>query len=159
VISREQRGELLCSLGLLALGIFVLLDTGSIPQQQSASGVGPRLFPYLIGTGLTVCGAALVWEALRGGWRNMPDDEGVHAMPQWRAFALISAGIVLQMVLIGRAGFVLSGIVLFVLVARGFGSTRILRDAVIGAVLVTLAYLTFTRLLSLSLPAGWLPFL
>jgi hypothetical protein len=44
-------------------------------------------------------------------------------------------------------------------VARGFGSTRILRDAVIGAVLVTLAYLTFTRLLSLSLPAGWLPFL
>ena len=63
------------------------------------------------------------------------------------------------MALIGWAGFVLAGIVMFVLVARGFGSVRVLRDLVIGAVLVTLAYLTFTRLLSLSLPSGWLPFL
>jgi hypothetical protein len=34
-----------------------------------------------------------------------------------------------------------------------------LRDAVVGAVLVAAAYLVFTRLLALSLPAGWLPFL
>jgi hypothetical protein len=33
------------------------------------------------------------------------------------------------------------------------------RDAVIGAVLCAIAYETFTRLLALSLPAGWLPFL
>ena len=151
-------GQLACSLGLLVIGAFVLVDTGNIPEGQSFSGVGPRFFPYLVGAGLTLCGALLAWRALAGGWRAMPDDEGVHAQPDWRAFALISAGIVLQMVLIGWAGFILAGLVLFTLVARGFGSTRLVRDIVIGAVLVTVAYLVFTRLLSLTLPAGWLPF-
>lgn len=157
--ARGHVGELLCSLGLLAIGVFVLVDSGNIPQGQNFSGVGPRAFPYLVGCGLGVCGALLAWRALAGGWRNMPEDQSAHAAPDWRAFATISAGILLQMLLIGWAGFILAGIVLFVLVARGFGSTRLLRDLVIGVVLVTLAYLTFTRLLSLSLPAGWLPFL
>ena len=156
---RGHVGELACSLGLLAIGVFVLLDTGNIPEGQSFSGVGPRFFPYLVGAGLTVCGVLLAWRALAGGWRAMPDDDGVHAQPDWRAFGLISAGIVLQMVLIGWAGFILAGVVLFALVARGFGSTRLVRDIVIGAVLVTVAYLVFTRLLSLTLPGGWLPFI
>ncbi len=156
---RGHVGELACSLGLLLIGAFVLLDAGNIPQSQSFSGVGPRFFPYLVGTGLAVCGALLAWRALAGGWRAMPDDDGVHARADWRAFALISAGIVLQMVLIGWAGFILASVVLFVLVARGFGSVRLVRDAVVAVVLVTAAYLVFTRLLSLSLPAGWLPFL
>jgi putative tricarboxylic transport membrane protein len=63
------------------------------------------------------------------------------------------------MAVIGWAGFIVAGIALFVLVARGFGSTRLVRDVVIAAVLVTAAYLVFTQLLALSLPAGWLPFL
>ena len=154
-----HRGELACSLGLLAIGLFVLLDTGTIPEGQSVSGIGPRFFPYLVGAGLAVCGALLAWRALSGGWRAMPDDAGVHAQPDWRAFALISAGVVLQMVLIGWAGFILAGVVMFTLVARGFGSMRLVRDIVIGAVLVTVSYLVFTKLLSLSLPAGWLFFL
>ena len=157
--ARGHVGELLCSAGLLAIGVFVVVDAGNIPQAQSFSGIGPRLFPYLVGTGLVVCGALLVWRVLAGGWRNMPEDQSAHADPDWRAFAMISAGIVLQMMLIGWAGFVLAGVALFVFVARGFASARLVRDLVIGAVLVTTAYLTFTRLLSLSLPSGWLPFL
>jgi putative tricarboxylic transport membrane protein len=155
---RGHVGELACSIGLLVIGLFVLVDTGNIPEGQSFSGVGPRFFPYLVGAGLTACGALLVFRALAGGWRAMPYSDA-HATPDWPAFALISAGIVLQMVLIGWAGFVLAGIVLFTLVARGFGSARLVRDIVIGAVLVTVAYLVFTRLLSLTLPAGWLSFL
>lgn len=157
---RGHAGQLACSLGLLLIGLFVLVDTGNIPEQQSFSGVGPRFFPYLVGAGLVVTGALLAFRALTGGWRAMPaDDAEVHGAPDWGAFALISAGILLQMLLVGIAGFVLAGVVIFTLVARGFGSTRLLRDIVIGAVLVTAAYLVFTQLLSLSLPAGWLPFL
>jgi putative tricarboxylic transport membrane protein len=159
VSARGHRGELLCALGLLAIGLFVLIDTGNIPQRQSFSGVGPRLFPYLIGGGLLGCAGLLAWQALAGGWRKMPADPGLDAGPDWRGFGLISAGIVAQMVVIGWMGFILAGIILFTLVARGFGSVRSGRDLVVAAVVVTAAYLTFTRLLSLSLPAGWLPFL
>lgn len=157
--ARAHRGELLCALGLLALGLFVLIDTGNIQHGVSFSGVGPRVFPYLIGSGLVVCAGLLAWRALAGGWRNMPEDQSAHATPDWRAFGLISAGIVAQMVLIGWIGFILAGVILFTLVARGFGSTRPLRDLVVAVLVVTAAYLTFTRALSLSLPAGWLPFL
>jgi putative tricarboxylic transport membrane protein len=159
VSARGHLGELALSLGLLAIAAFVLLDTGTIAEGQSYSGIGPRFFPYVVGAGLAVCGALLAWRALAGGWRAMPDDEGVHAAPDWRAFLLISAGVLVQMAATGRAGFILAGVALFALVARGFGSTRTLRDAVVGAVLVAAAYLVFTRLLALSLPAGWLPFL
>jgi putative tricarboxylic transport membrane protein len=156
---RGHVGQIACSLGLLAIGLFVLVDTGNIPQGQSFSGVGPRFFPYVVGAGLTVCGALLAWRALAGGWRAMSYADSAHGTPDWRAFALISAGIVLQMALAGWAGFVLATVAMFTLVARGFGSTRLVRDLVIGAVLVTAAYLVFTRLLSLTLPAGLLPFL
>jgi putative tricarboxylic transport membrane protein len=159
VSARGHAGELALSVGLLAIAAFVLLDTGNIPEGQSYAGIGPRFFPYVVGVGLAVCGVLLAWHALAGGWRAMPDDEGVHAAPDWPAFLLISAGIVVQMAAIGWAGFILAGAALFALVARGLGSTRTLRDVLVGAALVTAAYLVFTRLLSLSLPAGWLPFL
>ncbi len=156
---RGHTGELLCSLGLLAIGLFVLIDSGNIPQGQNYGGVGPRLFPYLVGCGLAACGGLLAWRALSGGWRNMPADQTAHAAPDWPAFVTISTGIVVQMALIGSVGFILAGVALFTLVARGFRSLRFARDAVLGIVLATIAYLIFTRLLSLSLPAGWLPFL
>ena len=43
---------------------------------------------------------------------------------------------------------------LFVLVARGFGSTRTVRDAIIGVILAIAVFLIFTLALGLSLPKG-----
>jgi hypothetical protein len=41
----------------------------------------------------------------------------VHAAPDWRAFLLISAGVLVQMAATGRAGFILAGVALFALTA------------------------------------------
>ena len=149
-------GELLIALVLAALGAFVVIDTGAIAETQSYGQVGPRLFPYLIGSGLSVCGAWLGWQALSGGWRNMPTDEGDHSRPDWPAFAIVSAAIVLHMVLIGWAGFIIASALLFTLIARAFGSRRSGRDLAIGAVLSTAVFFLFTYGLSMSLPAGFL---
>lgn len=148
-----QLGEILIALGLIAVGTFVVVDTQSIANTAGAGGVGPRLFPYLIGVGLTLCGAVLGWQAISGGWRRMvPVPE--HARPDWTAFALISVGIVLHMVVIGWAGFVIAGTLLFVLTARGFGSRKPVRDAAIALVLSITVYLIFTHGLGLKLPAS-----
>jgi putative tricarboxylic transport membrane protein len=149
-------GELAISLGLVALGAFVLWETRSIADAGGYAQVGPRLFPYLVGAGMAVCGAVLAWHAVAGGWRHVPLDEA-HDAPDWKAFVVISAGIVAHMILIGYAGFVLAGIVLFVLVARGFGSTRLVRDALIAIVLTVVVYVVFTYGLSLKLPG--MPFI
>jgi putative tricarboxylic transport membrane protein len=89
----------------------------------------------------------------------VPLDQEQHETPDWLAFGTISAGIILHMVLIGWAGFILAGILLFVLIARGFGSRKIVRDALIGAALVVVAFYIFVSALGLSLPKGLLKFL
>jgi putative tricarboxylic transport membrane protein len=60
------------------------------------------------------------------------------------------------MALIGWAGFVVAGTVLFICVARGFGSRRLARDVAIALVFTLAIYLFFVKLLNVGLPAGWL---
>ena len=146
-------GELAIALGLIALGSFIIYETQGIAEAQGYAQVGPRLFPYLIGVGLAICGAVLGWQAISGGWRHVPLDEG-RSRPDWMAFCVISAGIVLHMLIIGWAGFILASILLFVLVARGFGSRRPVRDAVIAVILAVTVFVIFTLGLGLNLPKG-----
>jgi putative tricarboxylic transport membrane protein len=152
--SAVHPGELLLSLGLVVLGAFIAYETGGIAENQGYAQIGPRLFPYLIGAGLTLCGAVLAWHALSGGWRNIPLDQEGHGAPDWPAFAIISAGIVLHMVIIGWAGFIIASTLLFVLIARGFGSRRPARDALVAVLLAVAVFFIFTVGLGLSLPRG-----
>ena len=147
-------GEALISLVLMSIGSFVIYETQGIAETQGYSQVGPRLFPYIIGTGLTLSGAVLGWHAISGGWRDVPLDEGGHDAPDWMAWAIISIGIVLHMVLIGWAGFIIASTLMFLLIARGFGSQRTVRDLAVGLALAVAAYFLFTRALGLRLPPG-----
>jgi putative tricarboxylic transport membrane protein len=147
-------GEVLLSLVLVLIGAFVIFQTRGIAETQGYSQVGPRLFPYVIGTGLTLCGAVLTWHAIQGGWRDVPLDQPGHDAPDWMAWAIISGGIVLHMVLIGWAGFIIASVLMYVLIARGFGSKRALRDLGVGLALAVAAYFLFTRALGLRLPPG-----
>lgn len=148
-------GELMVSIALAALGIFVIAEARDISSGASYSQVGPAAFPLLIGACLLVLGGTLAWQASSGGWRKVPLDEA-HEAPDWPSFALLSTAVVLHMATIAWAGFILASTWLFALVARGFGSRRIFRDIVAGAVLSSLAFLLFTRGLGLTLPAGLL---
>jgi putative tricarboxylic transport membrane protein len=151
--ARIHPGELAISLGLVALGSFVIYETQSIAETQGYAQIGPRLFPYLIGVGLTLCGAVLGWHAISGGWRHVPLDEA-HEAPDWMAFGVISAGVVLHMLVIGWAGFIIASTLLFVLIARGFGSRKPVRDAIIAVVLAVVVFFLFTKGLGLNLPKG-----
>lgn len=148
-------GELLVSIGLAALGIFVIAGTQDIAALGGYSQVGPRAFPYMIGAGLVIFGGMLCWQALRGGWRNVPADETQNDA-DWVAFALLSAAVILHMASIGWAGFVLASTFLFTLVARAFGSRRPFHNIVVGLLLSTAAFFIFTRGLGLNLPSGLL---
>jgi putative tricarboxylic transport membrane protein len=147
-------GEAIISFALIALGAYVVYETQSIAETQGFAQVGPRLFPYLIGTGLTLCGAVLGWHAVSGGWRNVPLDQEGHDAPDWMAFVIISAGVILHMVLIGWAGFIIASTLLFVFIARGFGSRRLARDLGIAVALSVVVFFLFTQGLGLNLPAG-----
>jgi putative tricarboxylic transport membrane protein len=149
-------GEVLLSLGMVVLGAWVVWQGSLVKAATGHSGVGPGLFPTMIGSGLSIIGLVLGWEALSGGWRAMPDDETAHQAADWRAFGLISLAVLLHMALVGWAGFIVASALLYALIARGFGSTRPGRDIGIAVGLSVLVYFLFTRGLGLNLPAGWL---
>lgn len=152
---RRSASEIALSLGVLALGAMAAGITATLPAEGGYAGVGPNFMPGLVAAGLIALGAWLLYQALHGGWRDLPAQSGTF---QARPFAWISAGLFVHMGLIGWAGFVIAGAVLFVLVARGFRSRRFLRDLAIGFVLALAIYLFFTQVLNVNLPAGWMPF-
>lgn len=153
------RAELILSAGVLLLGIGATVVAWSLPEAGGYARVGPNVVPKIVSAALILLGVWLLAETVTGGYRSrVPDDpaeRGEHAF-LFNAFAWITAGLVAQMLLIGNAGFVIAGAVLFACVARGFGSQRSLRDAIAGLVLAALVFLFFVRFLNVNLPAGWL---
>ncbi|HWP35832.1 MAG TPA: tripartite tricarboxylate transporter TctB family protein, partial [Thermodesulfobacteriota bacterium] len=71
-----------------------------------------------------------------------------------RALGLLGLALVLDVLLVERAGFVPASSLLFWLTARGFGSRRPFRDAAVALLLSLAVYLGVTRGLTLPLPAG-----
>jgi putative tricarboxylic transport membrane protein len=142
---------LLIGLGLIAIAAVIAVDVSGMRVPPVHAKVGPRFFPLLISCGLAVGGVATVWQS----WRGTFEDE-TPAATDWFAVALISAGLVLHMNLMKPAGFVPAAVVLFMSVTTAFGSRKFLRDGIVALVLALAAYLAFTRLLGLQLPAGLL---
>ena len=151
--------ELGISLGMLALGIGAAVIAFALPEAGGYARVGPNFMPKIVSGGLIVLGVWLLAEVFTGGWRDaVPEDpvaRGEHRFSR-AAFAWVSAGLFLQMLLIHSAGFVVAATVLFACVARGFGSRRIGRDLAVGLVLGLLVFLFFVRFLNVGLPGGWL---
>jgi putative tricarboxylic transport membrane protein len=142
-------GEAILGGGVLALGLFIAVETAQLEVAASNATIGPRLFPFLIATGLIVVGLLVLREAFFG---HVAHERGFEL--DWPAVALVSAGLIVQLLLLETVGWILATTLLFVAVARAFGSRRLLLDAGIGLVLASLAFAIFNYGLGLSLPIG-----
>jgi putative tricarboxylic transport membrane protein len=155
---KARPAELIISLAVLVLGIAVAVGTTRLSAAGGYARIGPNAAPAVVAGGLILLGIWLLYEALSGGWRTATPHAAVDAEPRFyaSAFLWVSAGLFAQMLLMHRAGFVLAQAVLFTCVARGFGSTRPIRDFAIGFALALGVFLFFIKFLNVNLPAGWL---
>ncbi len=152
--TRIARGEAAVAAAVLALAAFVFVGAGMIPAGALYAKVGPRLVPYIIAGGLAALGAALAWQAARGGW---PSEDDADAGPADRhALAWLAAGLLLNLALIRPLGFAIAVTAMFTLVARAFASTRPLRDAAIGLAIALAAWACFEKFLGIQVGAGYL---
>lgn len=142
-------GEMVLGGLVLALGLFIAVETAMFDVAPSQAAVGPRLFPSLVAAGLLVVGGLLLRQALAGRIAH----EGGLAL-DWLGVALVSAGLVVQFLLVEWVGWIPATTLLFVAAARAFGSRRTLADAAMGLALAGLSFVIFSYGLDLSLPTG-----
>lgn len=147
------RGPALVGAGVIALSLLVFYQTTQIPVTPLYSKVGPTVIPYITAGGLLLLGLLLVTQALRGTWGET-DAEKDAQPPDRVALGWLLLGLALNVALIGYFGFVIASTLMFVCIARAFGSARWPRDLGIGLALALLAYLGFQHLLGLSIGAG-----
>jgi len=112
--------------------------------------IGPAVFPWVATAIVGVLGAILVVQGLLGGW---PHDEELGHL-DFAGGVWMIVGLVLNVVVIDRLGFVVASTVMFVFVARAFGSRQPLRDLLIGAAVAIVAYVGFDRTLGYRIGTG-----
>jgi putative tricarboxylic transport membrane protein len=146
-------GETIIGAGVLVLAIVMFWQAMLIPVSPLYAKVGPTVVPLMTAAALGLLGILLLIDAWQGGWQ--PEEEKA-VKPDRAALLWITAGLVLNVLLIGSAGFTIASIILFVCVARGFGSKAIVRDALIGAAFALIAYFGFATTLGINIGSGLL---
>jgi len=148
--------ELLVALLLVVLGAIVLVDAARLPDVAQRGPVGPAAVPVAVGLMLLVCAAFLAVDVLRGGHGEAEGGEDVEldAPTDWRTVVLLAAAFLANVALIDRAGWPISGAVLFWGSAYALGSRRYVRDVLIAFALSFITYYLFGQGLGIDLPAG-----
>lgn len=132
---------------LLAVAGVIAWDMSTL-QTTSTYGVGPKAMPIVIAAGLVLLAVGNLAMGLTG---ELPERESADP----KAIQRILGGLAALIAVIGfGGGFIVATALLFALTAAAFGRRALHIDLLIGFVLGFLVYLTFTKLLALSLPAG-----
>lgn len=150
--------ESLLPVALLALGVFTLVEAGSITDPQSSNTVGPRAFPYAVGVLLVASAVAVGVSIVRGqrGSAEEGEDVDVSVRTDWVTVAKLTGSFAALVALVEPAGWPVAATVLFGGAAWSLGARPWWRPTLVGALLALLIQLVFTQLLDVYLPAGLL---
>lgn len=142
-----DRAGVVIALALALLAVVLVVDALRI-QANVVYGLGPQAMPIMIAIGLGLLAVGNLINALRGENSDREDMD-------FRPVLLILAGLAMMIAVIGLGGgFIPAMTILFAATATAFGRRAIVADLVIGFVIAFVIYLAFSRLLTLSLPAG-----
>jgi putative tricarboxylic transport membrane protein len=148
-------GPRLFAIGLLALGLFILLDALRFGRGSGFRPIGPAFVPTIVAGGLVVLAVVLlVRTTLR------PDADLAEyvaeqaASTSWPTVGLIIVALVGYALLLGPLGYIPATTLLVPIAARILGSAEIVRDGIVGLVVSVAIWLVFTQFLGVRLPAG-----
>lgn len=166
--SRSKPLQTLIGAGLVVLALSLAWGASTVSSEAGYGGVGPNFFPWVVSIALLICGSLCVVHALTGGFRVLEEGSGAERA-HWKGFIWVSAGLLLNALLITTLGFILSCALCFVLSVRGFRSSEgeldlrlqaWIKDSLIGVAVAAPVFWMFTQLLAINLPGltktGWL---
>ena len=154
---RQGLSELLVPALLLVVGAAVLVDASGLEEGLGRStSLGPKAIPYAIGAALILGALWLAVDVLRGGRGEQESGEDVDLSSgsDWTTLAMLLGAFLANVLLIERAGWPVSGAVLFFGCAYALGSRRVVRDLVLAFALSIGSWYLFVLGLDIDLPVG-----
>ncbi|CAL9458256.1 hypothetical protein SUDANB121_02600 [Nocardiopsis dassonvillei] len=139
-----------------AVGALMLWGAFTIEAPANATRPGPGFFPGMVGVLLLVAAVCMVAVNLRG---RAPGASNALEWFEARPVLIVLAGLVAHVALLEFLGWLLSGALLFWVVAFAFGARAYVRDAVVALSVSAAVQVGFSLGLGLSLPSGILGWL
>ena len=144
---RPDRAALLLGVALSVTGVAIITSTMNMPGVTTYSPVGPKIFPYIVASGLVILGLLTLVSAWKG---DFPEREPQRYGPMlW-----IVGGLVVQLLTMKTVGFSIATGLLFAATARGFGRGPLWMTIPIGIVFSFVIWFIFSQGLQLTLPEG-----
>jgi putative tricarboxylic transport membrane protein len=152
----RNNGELAMTVLLGALGLYLVLDAGSITIPGSANTIGPRFFPYLVGGLVMATALALGFRVFRGdrGPADESEDVDPTAGTSWRQVGIVAAAFLAHALLINVIGWPLAVTLMFATVAWALGARGIVRPLIAGGITSVVVWIIFVKALNVALPGG-----
>ena len=135
--------------------IYTLIDARGL-NVGFGDPVGPRIFPYVIGTGMIVLAIALAVATSRGdvGEAEAGEDIDPTSPADWVTVGKLVGILVLNLLLVNVLGWAITGALLFAGCAWALGSRTLVRDLIVGAVMSVGSWYFFYSGLDVPLPPG-----
>lgn len=154
---KGAKGELVFTSSLLVLSLVVLYDSITLVESGINAVVGPRAFAIGVGAFMLLLTSLQVIAVLRGDRGEPEGIEGgeVREKSNWKALAIIIAGIAYHILTLELLGFIVATIPLFIAVAYALGERRWIRLIIVAVALPVATFFLFTEGLQLQLPVGF----
>ncbi|PUA81920.1 tripartite tricarboxylate transporter TctB family protein [Nocardioides currus] len=152
---RVDRAQFALAAVLAVVGIYTIIDARGL-NVGFGDPIGPRVFPYVIGTAMVVLAVLLAVATARGDVPEAEEGEDVDltSPPDWLTVAKLVGILVLNILLVNLVGWAITGGLLFAGCAWALGSRTLVRDLLVGFVLSVASWYFFYVGLGVPLSPG-----
>jgi putative tricarboxylic transport membrane protein len=139
---------------LLAVGVLTIVDARGL-SVGFGDPIGPRVFPYLVGSGMCLIAVLLAVATARGDVAQGEEGEDVDltSPADWVTVLKLVGILVANLLLVNLLGWAVTGALLFAGAAWSLGSKSPVGDLIVGAVMSVASWYFFWYL-GVPLPAG-----
>jgi len=139
---------------LAVVGIYTIIDARGL-NVGFGDPVGPRVFPYVIGSGMIALAVLLAVATALGDVAEGEEGEDIDLTTtiDWLTVGKLVGILVLNLLLVNVLGWAITGAMLFAGCAWALGSKTLIRDLIVGAVLSVASWYFFFHL-GVSLTPG-----
>jgi putative tricarboxylic transport membrane protein len=150
----RDRAQYVLAAALAVVGVYTIVDARGL-NIGFGDPIGPRVFPYVIGTITVILAVLLVLATARGdvGQGEEGEDIDLTTPPDWPTIAKLLGVLVLNLLLVNLIGWAITGGLLFAGCAWALGSKTFVRDLIVGFVMAVSSWYFF-HWLGVELPAG-----